>query len=207
MPRIAGCSTTKLKGDMPQRKKSQEFYGLHLAIGPELEKYIKKRGYAELGIFHRSTTLLLLRIAHHPETLAYYQTHADKIKAFGALYAKHPDAVLDILSFFRKILADWKHKQAGYVRVFLRTHTIVSNAKNRLAGISSMTDKDLANHLSKEAGFTITANSVKRERQRIVEMDNGLWGFNEHPEVQQFYRDGQMTPALEALRAKFKEKY
>lgn len=190
---------------MPQRKKFQEFYGLHLAIAPELGKYIEKRGYVGLGIFHRETTLLLLRIASSPETLTYHH-RADKVKSFCSLLAKHTDAVLDILCFFRKTLADWQKEQAGFVRIFLRTHSIVKNAKRQLIAVSSMTDKELAVYLSKEAGFAITENSVKRERQRVVEIDNGVLGFNEHPEVQQYYRDGKVTPALERLRSRWKEK-
>jgi hypothetical protein len=191
---------------MPQRKKSQEFYGLHLAIAPELTKYIEKRGYSVLGFFHRERTLLLLRIASRPETLTYYQRYADKIKSFGFFYAKHPDAVLDILAFIRRTLANWQKEQAGYVRIFLRTHSILTTAKKQLVAVSSLTDKELAAYLSKEAGFTITANSVKRERQRVVEVDSGIFGFHEYPEVQQFYRDGKMTPALEKLRSKWIDK-
>ena len=162
---------------MPRLKKTQEFYGLHLAIAPELEKHIGKRGYAGLGIFHRETTLLLLRIASRPETLTYYQRHADKIKSFGSLYAKHPDAVLDILCFIRKTLADWRKEQAGFVRMFLRTHSFVSNTKKQLMSIACMTDKELAHYLSNEAGFGITANSVKRERQCVVEIDRNFHVF------------------------------
>jgi hypothetical protein len=190
---------------MPQRKKLQKFYGLHLAIAPELGQYIEKRGYARLGIFHRETTLLLLRIASSPETLTYPH-RADKAKSFCLLLAKHTDAVLDILCFFRKTLADWHKEQAGFVRIFLRTHSILKNTKKQPVAISGMTDKELAVYLSKEAGFTITENSVKRERQRVVEIDNGSLGFNEHPEVQQYYRDGKATPALEQLRSRWKEK-
>ena len=72
--------------------------------------------------------------------------------------------------------------------------------------IACMTDKELAHYLSNEAGFGITANSVKRERQRVVEIDRSPLGFLEHPEVQQYYRDGKMTPALERLRSRWKEK-
>jgi hypothetical protein len=190
---------------MPQRKKSQEFYGLHLAIAPELGKYLQKRGYANLGIFHRETTLLLLRMASRPETLTF-QHRANKVKSFCQLYAKHPDEVLDVLCFMRRTLADWKKNQAGYVRIFLRTHSILTSKDKQLVAVSSLTDKELAVYLSKEAGFQITDKSVKRERQRIFKVDKGPLGFNEHPEVQQYYRDGVVTPALEKLRSKWKEK-
>ncbi|HLX96242.1 MAG TPA: hypothetical protein VKU37_10915 [Verrucomicrobiae bacterium] len=191
---------------MARRKKFQEFYGLHLAIAPELTKYIEKRGYSVVGFFHREITLLLLRIASRPETLTYCKRHAGKIKSFGSFYTKHPDAVLDILCFIRKTLAVWRKEQAGFVRVFLRTHSVMSDKKGQLVSIAGMTDKELALYLSNKAGFAITANSVKRERQRVIEIDNGIFGFHEHAEVQQFYRDGKMTPALEQLRSKWKEK-
>jgi hypothetical protein len=186
---------------MPRKKTPQEFYGLHLALAPELGEYINARGY--IGIFHRTTTLLLLRIARHPEILSYYQRHADDIKSFGSLFTKHPDEILDVLCFMRKTLAEWKKDQAGFIRIFLRTHATVKNAKGELVSIGSLTDGELAQHLTDEAGFNITTASVKWERQKIAKVDKSPIGFYEHPEAQQFMRDGVRSPALERLLLKF----
>jgi hypothetical protein len=186
---------------MPRKKIFQEFYGLHLALAPELGEYINSRGYN--GIFHRTTTLLLLRIARHPEILSSYQHRADDIKSFGSLFTKHPDAVLDVLSFMRKTLAEWKKDQAGFIRIFLRTHATVKTTKGELVSIGRLTDGELAQHLTEEAGFNITTASVKRERQKIVKVDKSPIGFYEHPEAQQFIRDGIKTPAYERLLQSF----
>ena len=188
---------------MPRRKIVQEFYGLHLALAQELGKYISSRGY--VGIFHRTTTLLLLRIAEHPHILSSYQNCADDIKSFGSLFTKYPDEVLDVLSFMRKTLAEWKKDQAGFIRIFLRTHATVKTKRGGLVSIDGLTDGELAQHLSDEAGFNITTASVKRERQNVSKLDKSPLGFYEHPEAQQYMRDGIKTPALEELLRKFQK--
>jgi hypothetical protein len=201
---------------MPRLKNSQQFYGLRLVLFDDLQKRIRRRGYdfslpsnpamrhpnatripgAELPC--RDDILTLIRVAESPRDLSWYRSFAPTVKAFGVLFAKWPDEVLDILCFIRAKLTDWRKNQAGLAKRFLRTHRIVVNNKGKTIAVADMTDKDIARHLTRP-GLNVSPDSVKKARQTIAREDREKFIFTEHPKIQAFMRTGQSKPNLTRL--------
>jgi hypothetical protein len=200
---------------MPRRKTPQQFGGLHLALYDKLQKHIKLRGY-DFSIpsnpamrgplsapmpgasvpLNRNEMLTLIRVAEKPNYLACYRSCEKTVRAFGVLFAKWPDEVLDILCFIREMLAD--ETQAGRVTRFLRTHSWFKNDKGEFIGVANMTDGEIAQHLTRP-GLSVSPDSVKMARQKIAREDGEKFFFTEHPQVQEFMRTGVMNPKLKRL--------
>lgn len=100
-------------------KKKNDYFGLIAAIRPALEKELA----GQVGP-HNPVSLdeleCLARIADRPD----YVLRADQITFFRFLAAS-PDFALRLLQFMRKEFAKLKSSQAGQVRRFLRTASVV----------------------------------------------------------------------------------
>lgn len=191
---------------MPRLKTPQQFGGLHLVLSADLEKHIRQQGYdfslPSNPVLRRSYSapmrgarvpltrdeiLTLIRVAEKPTYLAKYRSCEHTVRAVGALFAKWPDEVLDILRFIRAKLKHYNNTQAGTVTVFLRTHRWFKNAKGEIIAVANMTDGEIARHLTRP-GLGISSDSVKMARQRIAKEDKQTFFFTEHPQIQEFMR-------------------
>jgi hypothetical protein len=115
---------------MPQKKRSQEIFGIHraLAFNPEVKKFAMRwpgviQGTRELAIVFKAVTQKFF--------FADLSSRKKDVVSFGRIYAREPDAVLDLMKIVRKILAKWQSSEAGIVKVFLLTHQTVSIDQRR----------------------------------------------------------------------------
>ncbi|MGA3269357.1 MAG: hypothetical protein ABSE16_21400 [Verrucomicrobiota bacterium] len=109
---------------MPQKKKSQEFFGIHhaLAFHPDIKRFAEQRpgvirGTKELKTIFEAATREFFFLNFRPGN--------ESLLSFGKIYARHPDDVLDLMKLIRNILSKWRKSKSGIVRVFLLTHRTV----------------------------------------------------------------------------------
>ena len=191
---------------MPRLKTPQQFGGLHLVLHDDLQRYFKRRRYdfslpsnpalrpphsarmpGACVPLNRDEILMLIRVAERPDYLSSCRSCERTLKAFGILFAKWPDEVLDILRFIRMKLAYLNTTEAGRATLFLRTHSYISNAKGNKIAVATMTDNEIAQHLT-QPGFNMKPTNVKMARQKIAREDKRKFFFTENPQIQAFYR-------------------
>jgi hypothetical protein len=109
---------------MPQKKKSQEFFGIHhaLAFDPAVKKFAAQRP----GVIRGTKELSIVTEAATREFFfADLSFTKKRVVSFGRIYARQPDAVLDFMRLVRKIMSKWRKTESGKVKEFLLTHQTV----------------------------------------------------------------------------------
>jgi hypothetical protein len=179
---------------MPQPKKPQPVYGIENAVRDDVQAYCDRTGF---HIFAEEFSLLV-DTATKPAIFTLPKRFHARIRAFGELYQRAPEHVLEIMLMIRKTLSEQALNMNGRVRQFLLTHSYVNHGSTMFP-VDEMTDGEIAEHLSKP-GCVVSTESVKTERKKLRRKLHAV-KLAQDPDFIDYMRTGNQK-TLKKLRAR-----
>ena len=120
---------------MPQVRPVQQFFGITRALNyhPLIRKFAAKQPGTFRG---KEEFTSLAKVACDPNFFIHSHRREKLLRAFGVIYARQPDDVLDFMRLVRNILSKWEATQMGKVIRFCYEHqtTFVEERRRQYDG-------------------------------------------------------------------------
>jgi hypothetical protein len=164
-----------------QIKRNQAVHGLEHLVREAVIEYQRKNACP----FSPDEMKTIIAAASRPMFFSNLDQGIGAVTKWGYLYARNATAVLGLMLAIRLSIDNLERKKNGIIQKFLLTHrTVVFRAQRditlgmteneikqyyasgKLVAVSDLTDKEIAQHLSKPSS-PVTADDVKKARQSL----------------------------------------